>query len=217
MRSPSWPSRIAVADRRAFAALASALALLAACGSPTTASVDDDAPAETATQSSGTPDAVRPEGFDRVVVSVSTGADEEPIETTLWFAGTEDQRRRGLMGVTDLGDADGMLFAFESEAERQFYMWQTPLPLDIFFFDAGGRLVGDAAMTPCLEETSTGCERYSPGVPFLMAIEVPASTARRWTVDAGTVIEIESVLCAAPESACDSGAAPATCCPPPPQ
>ena len=66
------------------------------------------------------------------------------------------------MGVTDLGDADGMLFVFDAEGVHRFYMWQTPMPLDIAFFAADGTFVGSAEMEPCLEPTAAACERYAP-------------------------------------------------------
>ena len=59
------------------------------------------------------------------------------------------------MEVTDLGDAEGMLFVFDDEAVHRFYMWQTPMPLDIAFFAADGTFVGTAAMEPCLAPSAT--------------------------------------------------------------
>ncbi len=41
-----------------------------------------------------------------------------------------------------------MLFEFDSEGAYRFYMWQTPMPLDIYFFDAGGGFVGMSEMDP---------------------------------------------------------------------
>ena len=92
----------------------------------------------------------------------------------VWVADTSEERAQGLMGVTDLGDAEGMLFVFEDEAIRRFHMWQTPMPLDIAFFAADGTVVGTAAMEPCLAPATDVCERYSPDEPFLTALEVPA-------------------------------------------
>ena len=57
-----------------------------------------------------------------------------------------------------------MLFVFESEGRHRFYMWQTPMPLDIAFFAADGTLVGSAAMT-AVPRTFPGRLRagYTPG------------------------------------------------------
>lgn len=86
-------------------------------------------------------------------------------------ADTPDLRRRGLMGVTDLGDLDGMLFRFDGEVTVAFTMRDTLIPLDIAFFDAAGVEVDRLSMVPCRAEP---CPTYRAGAPFSSALEVPA-------------------------------------------
>ncbi len=62
-----------------------------------------------------------------------------------------EERGRGLMGVTDLGDAAGMVFEFDEPIVGSFYMFQTPTPLSIAWFAPGGDHVGSADMAPCLD------------------------------------------------------------------
>jgi uncharacterized membrane protein (UPF0127 family) len=47
-------------------------------------------------------------------------------------------------------------------------MKDTLIPLDIAFFDARRRLVGNLTMVPC---TADPCPTYSPGTPFQFAVE----------------------------------------------
>lgn len=50
-------------------------------------------------------------------------------------AKTEEERRKGLQGVKELKDNEGMLFIFDSPQTVQFWMKDTEIPLDIIFID----------------------------------------------------------------------------------
>ncbi|MEX1208169.1 MAG: DUF192 domain-containing protein [Acidimicrobiia bacterium] len=78
------------------------------------------------------------------------------------------ERAQGLMGVTDLGDLDGMLFKWEEDTTSFFWMKDTLMPLDIAFFAADGTLVDLLSMEPCVAEP---CERYQPSGPYRYALE----------------------------------------------
>ena len=88
-------------------------------------------------------------------------------------ADTPDLRSRGLMGVSDLGDLDGMLFVFDSEVAVDFVMRNTLIPLDIAFFDGDGVEVDRLEMVPCLAEP---CPLYGAASQFRYALEMPAGT-----------------------------------------
>jgi uncharacterized membrane protein (UPF0127 family) len=139
-------------------------ASLAGCG-------DDGDPSPT-TEAPASGLATAPVGFELEDVLL-TGADGEQHEVTVWVADTAEERSRGLMGVTDLGGAVGMLFVFEAVGLHRFYMWQTPMPLDIAFFAADGTFVESASMEPCLLPRSDTCARYAPAQPSLIALELP--------------------------------------------
>ncbi len=114
-----------------------------------------------------------------------TGADGERHDVTVWVADSAGERRRGLMGVTDLGDAAGMLFVFETEAVSAFWMWQTPMPLDIAFFAADGTFVGSASMEPCLQPPADACTCYAAAAPSLLALELPSGGLTEFGLDPG--------------------------------
>lgn len=116
-------------------------------------------------------DGVLPEGFTAATVRI-TEADGSVCEVCVWLADVADERARGLMGVTDLGAAAGMLFVFESPTASSFYMLDTPTPLSIAWFGADGEHVGSSDMRPCLETPADDCERYGPGVEYVTALEV---------------------------------------------
>ncbi len=117
------------------------------------------------------PSGQQPEGFSTMMAQI-TEADGEICEVCVWLADTSDERARGLMGVTDLGDAVGMVFRFEEPIDGSFYMFQTPTPLSIAWFGPDGTHVGSADMAPCLDTPAGDCPLYSPGAEYDLALEV---------------------------------------------
>ncbi|MFO7616516.1 MAG: DUF192 domain-containing protein [Bacteroidales bacterium] len=68
------------------------------------------------------------------------------------IADDDYQRELGLMYRRQMGQQQGMLFIFEEEAYRSFWMKNTYLPLDILYVDAGKRIVRIHENTPTLNE-----------------------------------------------------------------
>ncbi len=101
------------------------------------------------------------------------------------LAADPDLRAQGLMGVTSLGDLDGMLFEFPEESELSFWMKDTLISLDIAFFDEEASLVSVQTMTPC---TSDPCELYGSGEPARYAVEVPAGLFDNLPSDAMLIV-----------------------------
>lgn len=91
---------------------------------------------------------------------------------TVAVADTDQKRSQGLMGITDLGDLDGMLFIWPESTTSTFWMKDTLIPLDIAFFAADGALVDNFTMVPCPDDD---CPDYSATAVYKYAIEVPES------------------------------------------
>jgi uncharacterized membrane protein (UPF0127 family) len=125
-----------------------------------------------------------------MVVAACTGDDEQslvlsddlgPFTTdvidlggvawTVAVADTPAERFRGLRGVRDLGDLDGMLFVFDTTSSSAFTMRDTLMPIDIAFFDSTGELVDRLEMVPCNSEP---CPRYRASGSFRYALETDA-------------------------------------------
>jgi uncharacterized protein len=132
---------------------------------------------------------VQPEGFALEPAEVML-ADGEVCRLCLWVAETSVQRQRGLMGVTDLGGADGMVFSYEGPASGAFWMRGTPMPLSIAFFAADGSFVSAADMEPCLTGASADCPRYSATGPYTAAIEVPQGRLAELGIGPGSRLEL---------------------------
>ncbi|KXU38139.1 hypothetical protein AXE65_02630 [Ventosimonas gracilis] len=71
---------------------------------------------------------------------------QQPIEAQL--ATTPKQRNIGLMHRTQMPQNEGMLFIYTDDAERCFWMRDTPLPLSAAFIDKTGVIVKLVSMQP---------------------------------------------------------------------
>jgi uncharacterized protein len=145
-------------------------------------------------------DGMRPEGFSTIVAEI-TSIDGEVCTVCLWLADVADERVRGLMGVTDLGEAVGMAFVFDNPGEGAFVMTGTPTPLSIGWFDVDGGFVSALDMEPCLESDSSQCERYRPDGPYVVAIEMLQGELDAIGIGPGSTVELladtESAECGA--------------------
>lgn len=151
-------------------------------------SVDVDADAESDVEPDIEP-GVLPEGFTTATVRI-TEPDGEVCEVCVWLADNSDERARGLMGVTDLGDAAGMLFVFDQVTSGSFYMFQTPRPLSIAWFAADGTHLTETEMAPCLGVPADECARYSPDADYLTALEVWSGGLAAIGVGPGSRLEL---------------------------
>jgi uncharacterized membrane protein (UPF0127 family) len=92
-------------------------------------------------------------------------------------AATEGQRVQGLRDVQSLAPYDGMLFVYESDTRARFTMANTPLSLDISFFDADGNPVDRKRMTTCPTGSDATCPIYESTRRFRYALERVAGAA----------------------------------------
>lgn len=134
---------------------------------PASGGTDPDEPATGDDVASG----VEPDGVTTVTVRI-TAADGSVCEKCMWLADEGDERGRGLMGVTDLGEPAGMIFRFDAPTNGAFFMFGTPTPLSIAWFDADGGWVSEIDMEPCVSDDRADCELYTAGDEYQFAIEV---------------------------------------------
>lgn len=106
-----------------------------------------------------------PEGAARFVVEI---------------ADDDEERARGLMFREEMAQSHGMLFLFDPPRPVAFWMRNTPLPLDLIFLDASGRVLNVIAdAVPFSEE-----HLPSDGVTRAV-LEVNAGLAARYGIGPG--------------------------------
>ncbi|MDI6400870.1 DUF192 domain-containing protein [Balneolaceae bacterium ANBcel3] len=113
--------------------------------------------------------------------------DEEGREITevrVAIADSEYSRNLGLMDVHDLPMDTGMLFIFEDERPRSFWMVNTPLPLDMLFADRHGEIVRIRTNTVPYSD-----RQVTSGHPAKYVLEVNAGFSYEFDIREGMRIE----------------------------
>ena len=127
--------------------------------------------------------------FVVIEISIKPGSERDDLSFKVKLAETEAQRRYGLMFTPNLPKQQGMLFVFETDAPRQFWMKNTQIPLDMLFFASDGRLVNivhSAVPFSLTARNSAGPARY--------VLELNGGIARKIGIrpDAQLVLPLES-------------------------
>lgn len=109
---------------------------------------------------------------------------QDSVVVHVEIADTPSLRNKGLMFREDLTQGQGMLFIFPDEAIRSFWMKNTPLSLDILFFDADGQFLGAQYST-----TPFSTKSLQSPAPAQYALEVLAGEAKRLGISNKTVLK----------------------------
>ncbi|HEY0180618.1 MAG TPA: DUF192 domain-containing protein [Dokdonella sp.] len=104
------------------------------------------------------------------------------------IAEDDASRAHGLMERTSMPDDHGMLFVFQDDAPRSFWMKNTKIPLDMLFFDAEGKLLSvQHSAPPCVADP---CPGYSSGAPARYVLELNAGQAKKIGLAPGDELKI---------------------------
>ena len=103
-------------------------------------------------------------------------------------ADTDEERARGLMERTELGEDDGMLFRFDELSTGSFWMKDTLIPLSIAFWGEDGTIHSIVEMTPC---ESDPCPTYAASAPYTSALEMNAGWFEEHGVEVGDRADVE--------------------------
>ncbi len=105
------------------------------------------------------------------------------------LASTPQEQALGLMFRDSMAADHGMLFVFPSATTRNFWMKNTRIPLDIFYFDANLRLVSVTQNAqPC---RTPQCPGYSSAGPARYVLELNAGQAAELEVKPGDELVLD--------------------------
>jgi len=107
---------------------------------------------------------------------------------TVEIAADDASRAHGLMDRTEMAADHGMLFVFDDDAMRGFWMKNTKIPLDMLFFDGDKKLVSiQHNVPPCVADP---CAAYSSGAPARYVLELNGGESEKLGLTSGDPIEI---------------------------
>jgi uncharacterized membrane protein (UPF0127 family) len=100
------------------------------------------------------------------------------------LARTDSEKAKGLMNRQSLGSNSGMLFIYDTEEERAFWMKDTFIPLDIIFMDKDKKIVSISSNT---KPNQTEELYYSNG-KSMYVLELNAGRAEELEIKPGNKI-----------------------------
>lgn len=102
-------------------------------------------------------------------------------------------RAQGLMFRDQMPDDHGMLFIFQNERPRSFWMKNTRIPLDIIYLDREFKVVSISADTPPCRSRSGRCPSYPSEGPAQYVLEINGGLAAELGLEPGYRIEVGNV------------------------
>ncbi|MER9948784.1 DUF192 domain-containing protein [Mesorhizobium sp. M0047] len=118
------------------------------------------------------------------LVVVTKGGDRS---FSIEIADTDPEREAGLMYRQDMPDDHGMLFVFEMPQQVNFWMRNTPMPLDLIFVGQDGKIRAIKRGEPQSDAV------ISPGVPVRFVLELKAGTAASNGIEYGDLVRHPAV------------------------
>lgn len=112
--------------------------------------------------------------------------DKQFVEIKAEVADTIYKQAIGLMNRTNMPEDRGMLFIFNDEKKREFWMKNTLIPLDIIFLDKDLKIVSIIENAqPC---KTIDCELYSSTGPSKYVIEIKGGLSSKYNITNQTKI-----------------------------
>ncbi|MCP4653022.1 MAG: DUF192 domain-containing protein [Candidatus Omnitrophica bacterium] len=103
------------------------------------------------------------------------------------LAKTQAAQRRGLMFRSQLEENRGMLFLYDDQASRSFWMKNTLIPLDIIWLNSEKTVVAiKENARPCQEGI---CPQINPDVLAKYVLEVNAKTVEKIGLKVGDAVD----------------------------
>lgn len=122
-----------------------------------------------------------PENTFQISQYETTQANINSTPITLAIANTPQLQAKGFMTVKNIPENQGMIFTYDEETIRSFWMKNTYVPLDIIFLNKDFQIINIHHQTPpCIDidPDQLNCPTYSSTEPSQYIIELPSPQAK---------------------------------------
>lgn len=108
---------------------------------------------------------------------------------TVEIASNPFQQAQGLMDRESLGEKEGMLFVYNQEGDRQFWMKNMNFPLDIIWLDNNQEIIDFKKNIPPCEKNP--CSTYQIDKKAQYVLELPADSIKKNNIKIGDKLAIK--------------------------
>ena len=117
-------------------------------------------------------------------LTIFKASDSTKVTLDIEIADTDFDIETGLMYRNSMENKQGMLFVFEDEIERFFYMKNTKIPLDLIYMNTDKSIVSFQKNAKPFDETS-----LPSNAPVKYVLEVNAGLVDTWNVSIGDRVD----------------------------
>lgn len=103
---------------------------------------------------------------------------------------TPEEREKGLMNRENLGENEGMLFVYEEEDYRSFWMKNTLIPLDIIFLDSNLEVINIEKANPEPNTSDKNLASYESERPAQYALEINQNRSEEIGLEKGNEMSL---------------------------
>ena len=121
---------------------------------------------------------------ERQIIIIDAQTNKAKAEFVVELAKTQAQREQGLMFRTNLDLDKGMLFIFDDQKIRKFWMKDTYIPLDMVFISSDGQIVGIVENAKPKSLTPQFVNQLSQYV-----LEINGGLAKKYDINTGDLIK----------------------------
>lgn len=118
---------------------------------------------------------------ERKEITVLT--EDNSFNISVEIADSESEREKGLMYRRKLELDEGMLFVFEDEEPRSFWMKNTYIPLDIVFIDSDGRVINIEEAYPEPNTSENDLKTYESAGDAQFVLELNSTFSEKYSLN----------------------------------